>query len=233
MIANAYLNEWRQIVPWSDNKMVEQDLIISRLLVELFSHTKISSSLAFRGGTAIYKLFAPHPVRYSEDIDLVQIKEEPIGETIAVIRNIVDPLLGEPERKRSKKTFSLTYDILGEGATEPQKLKIDINTREHFAVFGFQQKKFAIKSRWFSGESKILSYEFDELLGTKIRAFYQRDKGRDLFDLWFALQQESFDSKRAVAAFIEYTKKENKKGQEEGLKIHFPFQLLKRIKRIK
>lgn len=38
MIANAYLNEWRQIVPWSDNKMVEQDLIISRLLVELFNH---------------------------------------------------------------------------------------------------------------------------------------------------------------------------------------------------
>jgi len=32
MIANAYLNEWRQTVPWSDNKMVEQDLIISRLL---------------------------------------------------------------------------------------------------------------------------------------------------------------------------------------------------------
>jgi hypothetical protein len=32
MIANAYLNEWRQTVLWSDNKMVEQDLIISRLL---------------------------------------------------------------------------------------------------------------------------------------------------------------------------------------------------------
>jgi len=76
MIANAYLNECRQTVPWSDNKMVEQDLIISRLLVELFNHPKISDSLAFRGGTAIYKLFASHPVRYSEDIDLVQIKAE-------------------------------------------------------------------------------------------------------------------------------------------------------------
>ena len=40
MIANAYLNEWRQTVPWSDNRMVEQDLIISRLLVELFNHPK-------------------------------------------------------------------------------------------------------------------------------------------------------------------------------------------------
>ena len=210
MIANANLDEWRQTVPWSDNKMVEQDLIISRLLVELFNHPKISDSLAFRGGTAIYKLFTSHPVRYSEDIDLVQIKAEPIGETITAIRSIVDPLLGEPERKGSKKTFTLTYDILAENSTEPQKLKIEINTREHFSVFGFQQKDFSIESRWFSGESKILSYEFDELLGTKIRAFYQRDKGRDLFDLWFALQQENFDAKKAVAAFIEYTKKENK-----------------------
>lgn len=123
MIASAYLNEWRQIVPWSDNKMVEQDLIISRLLVELFNHHQISDSLAFRGGTAIYKLFAPNPVRYSEDIDLVQIKAEPIGETITAIRNIVDPLLGNPERKRSKKAFTLTYTILTEGTNEPQKLK--------------------------------------------------------------------------------------------------------------
>ena len=114
MIANTYLNEWRQTVPWSDNKMVEQDLIISRLLVELFNHPKIFDSLAFRGGTAIYKLFASHPVRYSEDIDLVQIKAEPIGDTVTAIRSIVYPMLGEPERKRSKKTFTLTYDILAE-----------------------------------------------------------------------------------------------------------------------
>ena len=111
MIAIAYLNEWRQVVPWPDNQMVEQDLIISRLLVELFNHPKIANSLSFRGGTAIYKLFTPDPVRYSEDIDLVQIRAEPIGETITAIRNIIDPLLGEPERKRSKKTFTLTYNI--------------------------------------------------------------------------------------------------------------------------
>ncbi|EKD72748.1 MAG: hypothetical protein ACD_45C00598G0003 [uncultured bacterium] len=44
-------------------------------------------------------------------------------------------MLGEPERK----TFTLTYDILTENSTESQKLKIEINTREHFSVFGFQQ----------------------------------------------------------------------------------------------
>ncbi|EDP46940.1 nucleotidyl transferase AbiEii/AbiGii toxin family protein [Rickettsiella grylli] len=210
MIANAYLNEWRQIVPWSDNKMVEQDLIISRLLVELFNHPDISDSLAFRGGTAIYKLFTSRPIRYSEDIDLVQIKAEPIGKTITTIRSIVDPILGEPERKRSKKTFTLTYNILAENAIATQKLKIEINTREHFSVFELQPKEFSVKSRWFSGNANILSYNFSELIGTKLRAFYQRDKGRDLFDLWFALQQENFDVKKAISAFIEYTKKEDK-----------------------
>lgn len=93
MIANAYLNKWRQTVPWSDDRMVEQDLISSRLFVESFNHPKISDSLAFRGSTAIYKLFTSHPVRYSEDIDLVQIKAEPIDETITAIRSIVDPML--------------------------------------------------------------------------------------------------------------------------------------------
>lgn len=210
MIAKAYLDEWRQLFPWSDSRMVEQDLIISRLLVELFNHPFLANSLAFRGGTAIYKLFISNPVRYSEDIDLVQIKAEPIGATVTAIRSIIDPILGEPERKRSKKTFTLSYNILAEGESQPQKLKIEINTREHFSVYGFKHKDFIIKSRWFTGKSKILSYDFDELLGTKIRAFYQRDKGRDLFDLWFALQQEQFNPKKAVFAFIEYIRRENK-----------------------
>jgi predicted nucleotidyltransferase component of viral defense system len=47
-------------------------------------------------------------------------------------------------------------------------------------------------------------------MGTKLRAFYERDKGRDLFDLWFALQQPNFDAQKAVAAFLEYIKNEKK-----------------------
>jgi predicted nucleotidyltransferase component of viral defense system len=36
---------------------VEQDLVISRALVELFSKDRIADALAFRGGTALYKLY--------------------------------------------------------------------------------------------------------------------------------------------------------------------------------
>jgi predicted nucleotidyltransferase component of viral defense system len=229
MIPNVYLNEWRQNAPWPNNNMVEQDLIISRLLIELFNNPRIAESLAFRGGTAIYKLFTSRPIRYSEDLDFVQIKAEAIGETINAIRSIVDPMLGKPKTKRGINVFTLTYAIFtGESKNfgfgplrqnfnngnfqkrESQKLKIEINTREHFSIFGWQQKYFSMHSRWFSGETKISTYDFDELLGTKIRAFYERDKGRDLFDLWFALTQEHFNPKKAIDAFIEYSKKENK-----------------------
>ena len=79
MIAIAYLNEWRQIVPWSDNKMVEQDLVISRLLVELFNHAKFQIHLPSAVALPFIKLFSSNPIRYSEDIDLVQIKAEPVA----------------------------------------------------------------------------------------------------------------------------------------------------------
>jgi len=210
MIQNPYINEWRQTAPWSDESMVEQDLIISRLLVELFNHPKIGDSFAFRGGTAIYKLFANQPIRYSEDIDLVQIKVEPIGKSIDAIRSIIDPLLGNPNRDSSKKGFTLTYGISPENGKDMQSLKVEINTREHFSVYGLEKKEFNIESRWFKGKANILTYQFEELIGTKIRAFYERDKGRDLFDLWFALQQPNFNPEKAVEAFLYYIKEEKK-----------------------
>lgn len=210
MIQNIYLNEWRQVAPWSDDGMVEQDLVISRLLVELFNHPEISNSFAFRGGTAIYKLFSNQPVRYSEDIDLVQVKAEPIGQSISIIRNIIDPLLGNPKRNFSVKGFTLTYEISPENAREKLKLKIEVNTREHFSVYGLEKKEFNVQSRWFTGSAAISSYQLDELMGTKLRAFYERDKGRDLFDLWFALQQSNFDAQKSVTAFLKYIKNEKK-----------------------
>lgn len=71
--------------------------MISRALVEIFSHPHLRSSLAFRGGTALYKLHIKPLARYSEDIDLVQIIAEPIGKTLDVLRSVLDPWLGRPQ----------------------------------------------------------------------------------------------------------------------------------------
>ena len=63
---------------------------------------------------------------------------------------------------------------------------------------------FSVTSRWFEGKCEIATYELDELLGTKLRALYQRKKGRDLFDLAIALQQNGVDPERIVTTFATY-----------------------------
>jgi predicted nucleotidyltransferase component of viral defense system len=78
MIPELYILDWKRHVAWQTNAQVEQDLIISRAIVELFSDDLLRKSLAFRGGTALHKLYITPQVRYSEDIDLVQINSEAI-----------------------------------------------------------------------------------------------------------------------------------------------------------
>jgi predicted nucleotidyltransferase component of viral defense system len=99
MIPEIHLEEWQQNAPWQTFEMVEQDLIISRALVCLYNESKVKDSLVFRGGTALNKLFIQPPARYSEDIDFVQKRSEPIGESMSAIRRVLDPWLGELKEK--------------------------------------------------------------------------------------------------------------------------------------
>ena len=72
MIPRAYIDEWRLTAPWSQDAWVEQDLVISRAIVDIFRSPELAKRLAFRGGTALHKHFLAPASRYSEDIDLVQ-----------------------------------------------------------------------------------------------------------------------------------------------------------------
>lgn len=65
MIPLAYITEWQEVAPWRDPIMVEQDLLISRVLLDLFRRDELRQQLAFRGGTALYKLCLVPAARYS------------------------------------------------------------------------------------------------------------------------------------------------------------------------
>lgn len=101
MIPQAHLTAWRPYAPWPSDTQIEQDLVLSRALIEIFSHPLVAQNLAFRGGTALHKLFFDTPGRYSEDIDLVQIKAGPIGEVAHAIRDRLDGWLGNPSSVRN------------------------------------------------------------------------------------------------------------------------------------
>ena len=210
MIPAAYIQEWSTKAPWPDSRQIEQDLIISRVLCDLFNSPALAGKIAFRGGTAINKLLFRQPLRYSEDIDLVQTQPEPIGTTIDGIRNSV-PWLGKCNRHQAGHSIHLVFKFAPEVAPETTlKLKVEINTREHESLHGIKPYHFEIDSRWHKAEAEILSFEPEELLGTKLRALLQRGKNRDLFDLHVGLKQLSMDPDKLIACFEHYVSLERK-----------------------
>jgi predicted nucleotidyltransferase component of viral defense system len=102
MIPRDYITAWRAKVAWVEDSQVEQDLIISRALVEIFSERELASSLAFRGGTALHKLHFRPAARYSEDLDLVQVEAGAIGPVLTALHKTLDSWLGEPQRNQSE-----------------------------------------------------------------------------------------------------------------------------------
>lgn len=61
-----------------------------------------------------------------------------------------------------------------------------------------------MESEWFSGNAEITTYNINELLGTKLRALYQRKKGRDLFDLYYAGQHSDLNMDEMIRSFKAY-----------------------------
>lgn len=205
MIPKPHIAKWQQYAPWKEFAQVEQDLIISRTLVEIFSDEFLRKNLALRGGTALHKLYLNPAARYSEDIDLVQIKPGPIKPIMQRIGEVVTFF----EEKRATQVrghgAKALYRFTSEYEEIRMRLKLEVNCKEHFNVLNLVDFPFEVESEWFSGKTEIRTYNVNELLGTKLRALYQRSKGRDLFDLDYSRQNIDLNYEKVIACFKDYT----------------------------
>jgi len=206
MIPAAYILAWSKVAPWSTMAQIEQDLLIERALHELFSNPFLSENLAFRGGTALHKLFLNPQPRYSEDIDLVQLNSGSIKPVMVEIGKAMDFMAIKRSTKQNRNMNTLFYPFEAEmPPNNKMKIKIEINTREHFTVMGL--KKISLnKQNPFLPEipAQITTYHLEELISTKIRALYQRSKGRDLFDIYLALEKLDPDIDKIINSFKIY-----------------------------
>lgn len=213
MIPKKHILQWTAKAPWFLESQIEQDLVLSRIIVEIFSDPLLAKKLAFRGGTALHKIFLDQPERYSEDVDLVMIESGPIGQILDAIRKKLDPWLGEPRRTRSENRVKMLYKF--ETESQPvveMRVKIEINTVENFAFLGYKQKQFSVANPWFTHTAEVTTYTLEELLGTKLRALYQRKKGRDLFDLQVCVEQfPELELSQVINCFHHYLNKEGNK----------------------
>jgi predicted nucleotidyltransferase component of viral defense system len=206
MIPAQNIVAWGAVAPWADQRQIEQDLIISRALVDIFTDETLRAALRFRGGTALNKLHFAAPLRYSEDIDLVRTSAGPIGPVLDRLRAVLEPWLGRAQFDQSPVAPKFRFRVEAEdGSGVLIRLKVEINTREIETFDQAAEIPFSVANPWFTGATNIPTFSREEMLATKLRALLQRDKGRDLFDLSHALTSfEGLDEARVVEYFGRY-----------------------------
>ena len=192
MIPRDYVTAWRTRAPWGQDSQVEQDLILSRAMIEIFSNSVLAEGLAMRGGAAIYKLYLRPPARYSEDIDLVQLDAGPAGPLMDTLREVLNSLLGTPRWRQTEGRVTFVYRFNSEDVPAlPLRLKIEINSCEHFSVFELARVRFAVESRWLQTSPR--SSPTGRAARNQAPRALPAHQGRDLFDLATALEDERAD----------------------------------------
>jgi predicted nucleotidyltransferase component of viral defense system len=205
MIPAAHITAWAAHAPWPNDSDIEQDLILSRVMVEIALHELLGPELALRGGTCLHKLHLSEPLRYSEDLDYVRSTEGGIGPYLDALRELVTGIgLEEHGREFSEQMVHMIFDTDATDGSRRIRIKIETNTREIKPCFDRVSHPYEVTSPWWSGKARLRTFELAELMGTKLRALYQRRKGRDLFDLWHVLAAADVDDARVIKAYYHY-----------------------------
>lgn len=207
MIPRAYITEWAAAAPWPLELQVEQDLILSRLIVEISNDEVLGPELAFRGGTCLHKLHLPAPLRYSEDLDYVRRTHSGIKAILNALRSVATNCgLVEHATEQRGEMVHITFDGEATESAALIRIKIETNIAETEAFLPRETRRYRVDSRWWSGEAQVSTFAIEELMATKLRALYQRRKGRDLFDLWHVLEDLQPDDDLIVAGLAHYMK---------------------------
>jgi len=174
-------------------------------MVEIAANDLLADELAMRGGTCLHKLHLPQPLRYSEDLDYVRRSHSGMGPYMEELRTIATTAgLVEHGYEQAGQMVHMTFDAEATSGMRRIRIKIETNIRETEACFERITRRFQVVSDWWSGAAEITTFHVEELMGTKLRALYQRSKGRDLFDLWYVLTETHADAERVIRALNHY-----------------------------
>jgi predicted nucleotidyltransferase component of viral defense system len=215
------------VVPWSAQHQVEQDLLLCHAMVALFNDSFLSSQIAMRGGTLLHKVHLAPPSRYSEDIDLVVVGTRPEEHIRRAVRRVLADVLGTPKASawdtltlalrntvKPSRVLRMTYSL--PSFIEPGRMLdivVESNVTEGQPHRSVVAVPFHFPFRDQSVQTQIKGYDIHELLGTKMRAMFQRKRGRDLFDLYWALTKSTsaVDPATIIESFQHYMKQEGSK----------------------
>jgi predicted nucleotidyltransferase component of viral defense system len=200
------ITAWGTNRPWPAPGAIEQDLLLGHAIVEIYRHPLLADELVFRGGTCLHQVHLRAPRRYSEDLDFVRRTHGPIGPVFDALRDVAADM-GMAVYARDV-TDHPKMKWRGPATHDPNiglKIKVEINTHETSPAADLIRIPFSVHSpSYFTGSADVLTFTPAELVATKIRALYQRKKGRDLFDLWLALTEMKVPPAEILTCFPPY-----------------------------
>jgi predicted nucleotidyltransferase component of viral defense system len=215
------------VVPWAAQYQVEQDLLLCRAMVALFDDKFLNSQIAMRGGTLLHKVHLAPAARYSADIDLVVVGTRPADHIRRAIRRVLTDVLGTPKasvwdtlklaiRNTVKPSRVLRMTYSARSIIEPNRtlgIVVEANVTERKPHRAVVEMPFSFPFRDKPVQTRIKGFDIHEMLGTKMRAMFQRKRGRDLFDLYWALTKSPAPVEPAaiIASFEHYLKQEGTK----------------------
>lgn len=194
----------QQQVPWPNLRQVEQDLLLCRAMTALFDDAFLKTQIAMRGGTLLHKVHLAPASRYSEDIDLVVIGDRPDEHIRKAINRVLLGVLGRPTSSawqavklavrnavKPSKVLRVIYRVpsVADPRGTPLEIVIEANVTERKSYRPISLLPFGYLFRDEMVATTVNGFEIHEMLGTKMRALFQRRRGRDLFDLYWALTE--------------------------------------------
>jgi predicted nucleotidyltransferase component of viral defense system len=175
--------------------MIAEKEVVLTFLLQLLSERGILNRLAFKGGTCLRKMFLGTQGRFSTDLDFTGIEEHDHEEVILAMMEAFEQPFHGIQLAIPDEGYYETQDGLSWGvnptyahewnASGVSEIKLQISRRETPTLPTEQRAQiFQSYFRFLPfAPANIVCLALPEMLAEKIRACYQRNKARDIYDL--------------------------------------------------
>lgn len=182
---------------------IEKDYCITWILAAVFSKAE-NADIVFYGGTAIKKAYFPD-YRFSEDLDFISQDKLEIDDILgrmeclyAVVKDEANILLstdkGTVNTDGDRSQFFITYDGFPEIGLD-KRIKIDVMSKGDFLQKPVTKRLYCGYSDMKKLRTKLRVYTPEAIITDKIATILSpvRAEPRDLYDLWFLLNNYRLD----------------------------------------
>lgn len=178
---------------------IAKDLMISKCLLELQDFKNI----VFKGGTALNRVYLKKigKMRFSEDIDLDYNTIKEPKQVINKINNILQNKLNSfniarPRIMNKTIRFDLSY-------INPLQHKDKIKIEFRIKKINEKHSKKIVNFGFVAHDSALLNiYEKEVFIKHKINCILSRKEGKDIYDLYYLLEDNTDISKRTAQRLL-------------------------------